>query len=156
MPPGADVVVMLEHTTETGQHVKFRKRTSPGTNIRRRAEEARRGTILLNQGTVLNPVRIGLCAAAGKAMPRVYSRPRAAIIITGEEIRRVDDSVRSHELRDSNGPALSAALNAWGYDCGATHMAPDNIKTITRLLQRVIEKHDVVFLTGGVSVGRCE
>lgn len=154
IPPGADTVVMLEHTTERGQNVTVHRKARQGANIRRRGEEARKGTVLLDRGTVLSPLQTGLCAAAGKSMVRVYAHPSAGVIITGREVRRAGESVRSHEVRDSNGPALSAALKSWGFSCGGLRMAPDNIKAISRLLDQMIQKHDVVFLTGGVSVGQ--
>lgn len=154
VPPGADAVVMVEDTVERGKKVTFHGKITAGTNIRRRGEEARKGTIMLERGTALAPLQIGLCAAVGKSTLRVHARPRAAIIVTGSEIRLQGDRVRRHELRDSNGPALSAALKAWGYDSTDPQLAPDDVKTIARMVRQAAQEHEVILLTGGVSVGK--
>ena len=154
IPPGADAVVKLEETTETDGSVLFHKTVESGANIRRRGEEARKGTVLLNKGQVLDAAQVGLAAAAGKAELRVYNRPRVAVLCTGEELRRVSDRVRSHEVRDSNGPALCSALRTWGYAQITHQVVPDDPKAVSARVKRLAVKHDVVVLSGGVSVGK--
>ena len=154
IPSGADAVVKLEQTAETDGSVLFHKTVQSGANIRRRGEEARKGTVLLSKGQVLDAAQIGLAAAAGKAELRVYSRPRVAVLCTGEELRRAGDQVRSHEVRDSNGPALCSALRAWGYRQTTHQVVPDDPKKVSAIVKRSVQKHEVVILSGGVSVGK--
>jgi molybdopterin molybdotransferase len=145
---------MVEQTEETNGSVMFRAQAEAGSNIFRKGEDARKGDILLRKGTPLGALQIGVCAAVGKAQVKVRCRPRVAVLCTGEELRGVSDRVCRHEARNSNGPALCAALDTWGYAGVTHHTAPDDVKTLTSKLKRVSAKHDVILLTGGVSVGK--
>ncbi len=154
VPPGADTVVMVEHTNRSNGSVNFLARPRKGANIFRKGENAGKGKLLFARGTHLGALQVGVCAAVGKAHVKVRRRPRIALLCTGEELRDAADGVRSHEARNSNGPALCAALDAWGY-AGVTHdTAPDDLRMLTSRLKRIAAEHDLILLTGGVSVGK--
>ena len=153
IPPGADSVVMVEETEETGDIVTFRNPAKPGSNIRRQGEESKKGDILFSEGTVLGAAQIGLCAAVGKAELKVYSRPGVAVLCTGKELLDASESVQPHQIRDSNGPALCTALSTWGFTEITHNILPDNLEVITEELNRITALNDIVLLTGGVSVG---
>ncbi|MBM4037696.1 MAG: molybdopterin molybdotransferase MoeA [Planctomycetes bacterium] len=153
VPPGADTVIVVEQTEARNGHVTVQGRPAQGANILRRGEDARRGTVLLRKGTVLGPLQIGTCAAVGKARVLVRRRPSVAVLCTGEELRAPEASVRAHEIRNSNGPMLFAALAAWGYPGAPCATAPDDVALLTDALRDHLARHDVVLLTGGVSVG---
>lgn len=154
VPPTADTVVKQEETQELDGVVKFHRTTKLGANIRRQGEEARKGQVILPKGTILHAVQIGFCAAVGKATVRVYRRPRIAVFCTGQELRSPASRVSAHQLRNSNGPALVAALGEAGIENIAHEIVPDDLKTLTAKLRAAVVKHDVVILTGGVSVGK--
>lgn len=154
VPAGANAVVIVEQTKEIDSGVIFNCPVKAGANIRKRGEEAQKGAILLKRGTLLGAVQIGLCASFGKISPKVYPRPRITVLCTGQELRQVGERVGRHELRDSNGPSLSAVLALWGYQGVSHKIVPDDPKVMAARLKRAIEKHDVVILSGGVSVGK--
>ena len=154
VPPGADAVVKVEETRETDTAVIFSKRIKAGVNIRKRGEEAKKGALLLSKGALLGAVQMGLCATVGKAKPKVYPRPRISVLCTGEELRSASDSVGGHELRDSNGPSLCTALSLWGYGGVSHRTVPDDPKVLAARIKRAVTEHDVVILSGGVSVGK--
>ncbi len=154
VPPGADTVVMVEETTEADDMVVFETNVSKGDNIRIRGEEVRKGRIVLPQATVLGAPQIGLCASVGRATVRVHRLPSIAVLCTGKELRSAGERVGKHQLRDSNGPALIAALKDAGINAIAHEIVPDELKTLTAKLKAALAKRDIVILTGGVSVGR--
>jgi len=154
IPPGADTVVMVEQTEQTNGLVTIKGMVKAGSNILGRGEDAKEGERLLSRGTVLGPQQVGVCAAVGKAEVKVYRRPRVAVLCTGEELREVDAPVRPHEIRNSNGPALCAALKHWGYPQLTQQNGPDDVNVLAAKLRRLRDKYDVVILTGGVSVGK--
>ena len=153
LPPGADTVVMVEQTVEHNGLVTIRSPEKPGANIRRRGEDARKGAILLARGTALYAGQVGVCAAVGKASVRVQRRPRTTILCTGTELRSVDDRVRSHETRNSNGPALCAALALWGFPGTQFTVVADRPSALLAALRRAVKHYDVVLFTGGASAG---
>jgi molybdopterin molybdotransferase len=153
LPPGADAVVMVEQAEEQNGLVAIRFAEKCGANIRQRGEDARKGTVLLARGTALYAGQVGVCAAMGKASVRVWRRPRTTILCTGTELRSVDDRVRSHETRNSNGPALCAALALWGFPGTKFTVVADRQSALLAALRRAVKRYDVVLFTGGASVG---
>ena len=154
VPPGADTVVMIEQTSAEDEAVTFRAAPKPGENILRRAENARKGEVLLPEGTVLSASAIGVAASSGHARLKVHGMPRVAVLCTGAELRDAGDRVGAHQERNSNGPALCAALASWGYrGCRYATLA-DNLGVQTRRIKMAAARHDVVLVVGGVSVGR--
>jgi len=153
VPEGADTVVKVEDTRESADVVMFLKPVSPGRNIRWKGEESKRGDVLLKHGTELDAVHIAICASVGKASLRVYGRPRVAVLCTGEELRDVTEAVEDHEIRDSNGPMLDSALTTCGFPGCKRSTVPDDPSVIERALVEMMKVHDVLLMTGGVSVG---
>ena len=154
MPPGADAVVQVEHTERRGEEIIFHDSPKRGLNIRRQGEEARRGEVLLPKGTLLGPARIGACAMVGKTRVKAHPHPKVAVFCTGAEVREVGERVAAHELRDSNGPALLAAMAAQGLGGATRRIVPDAPGIIAARMKRALRTRDVLLVTGGVSVGR--
>lgn len=154
LPPGADAVVQVENTEADDSEVIVRSPIDPGQNVRKRGEEARRGAVLLDEGAKLGPVQVGVCAMVGKAQVKVHPRPSVAVVCTGGEVKDAADRVSAHQLRDSNGPALLASLAQHGWGNVRRWIVPDNPATIATRLKRLLKTHQVIILTGGVSVGQ--
>ena len=154
VPPGADAVVMVEHTSGADGRVVFNRSAEARANIRRQGEVARKGQVLLTKGRLLGAAEIGLCAAVGKVRVRVRKHARVAILCTGDELREVGARARAHEIRDSNGPALRATLKTWGHPEACDRIAPDDPELLATELRQAAASHDVVLLSAGVSVGK--
>jgi molybdopterin molybdotransferase len=154
VPPGADTVVMIEDTQESGGIVTVMTSVKAGSNILRHGEDARRKDLLLTKGTMINSAQAGVCASVGKARVRVTDKPAVTVICVGQELREPGSRVRSHEIRNSNGPALCAALQEWG--CGIiTYLTlPDDLRSLTSEIRRALKRCDVLILAGGMSVGK--
>jgi len=154
VPRGADAVVPVEHTRRDGAWVTMLDSPDRGDNIRRRGEEGRRGAIVLGKGCVLGPAAIGVLAMVGRTAVKVHPLPRVSVVSTGAEVRDAGERVAAHQLRDANGPALVAALAAMGISGAPRSIVPDNPAMIAARLKRDLLAHNVVIVTGGVSVGR--
>ena len=154
IPPGADAVFMVEVTDESNGSVNFKTDIEPGANILKRGEDAKEGEVLLDKGIVIGPFQIGVCASVGKSFIKVHERPRVTIICTGAELKDVGADVGAHELRNTNGPALGAALANWGYPGVKYTVAPDDLEVLVSEIERAVSQYDVTLLTGGVSVGK--
>ncbi|MEI7902563.1 MAG: gephyrin-like molybdotransferase Glp [bacterium] len=153
LPPGADTVVMVEDTTEAKGLVLFSGSFRKGAHILRRGEDAKKGAVLVSKSTALGAMQIASCATVGK-MIRVYRKPRIAIICTGTELRETGDRVKAHEVRNSNGPALAAALAGWGYHTAERKKVGDSKAGLRGTLLKSLSVCDVVLVTGGMSVGK--
>ena len=153
IPPGADTVVMVEQAEERDGSVVINSSAAAGANILRQGEDARKGTLLLPRGTQIGAAQIGVCAAVGRASAKVHRRPSVTVLCTGSELRAVQDQVRPHEIRNSNGPTLCAALAQGGFAGTEFLSVADQPAALAVALRTALERHDMVLLTGGVSVG---
>lgn len=152
LPRGADAVVMVENTEKDGRTVKVRREVKPGDNIGLAGEDLKKGEIVLARGTLVGPAEIGVLAAAGQARVPVARRPRLAVIATGDEIVEPGERKRGGQIRNANGPALTAMAAQAGADAAYLGIARDRTASLAARLART-KGADVVVLSGGVSVG---
>ncbi len=154
VPPGTDAVVKVEETREADGFVNILRPARRGLNIRRRAENASKGTVVLPKGTVLGPAQIALAATVGLTTVKVRRMPIVAVLSTGQELRTAGQKVRPYQLRDANGPSLVAALGIAGCRDAVCRIVPDDPDVMVEELDAALAAHDVVVITGGVSVGK--
>lgn len=154
IPPGADSVVMVEYTKAIGRRVEIRAAVKPGANILKRGEDARKNQILLRKGEALDAARIGVCASVGLSRIKAFRRPRITVLCTGAELKAPGDKVQPYQVRNSNGPALCAALSLWGFQAVSYHTLPDKMGQLANALRQALRDYDVIILTGGMSVGK--
>jgi molybdopterin molybdotransferase len=156
IPERADAVVRYEEVEEREGRIEIRAGAAikPGDNIRRRGENAAEGEIILPRGTVLTPAAVGALAAVGVTRPEVYRRLAVAVITTGDELVPPDQMPTPWQIRNSNGPAVRAILGSLGWigHVSASH-ACDEPAAISTAVREAISSADVVFLSGGVSMG---
>ena len=86
VPPGADCVLMVEHTTADGSRIQTDRKLAPGENIVAAGSEARCGSTVIPAGACITPPHIAAAAASGYSTLSVYPRPRVAILSTGDEL----------------------------------------------------------------------
>ncbi|MEM4161276.1 MAG: molybdopterin molybdotransferase MoeA [Thermoplasmata archaeon] len=152
MPPGSDAVVMVEHTEMEGNLVKIYTPVRKGENVTRAGEDIKRGQIVVHQGEVLTPGKIGALAAIGQATVKVYERPRVAIIPTGNEIQRPGEPLREGRIYDVNTYTLAGLVEFAGALPVIYPVVPDEEAELKKSLARALE-NDVVVFAGGSSVG---
>jgi len=153
VPRGAGAVVMIEHTVLHGETVEITRGVAAGENIVPQGAEARRGGLLAGPGTPLNPAAIALAASVGKARLRVFTRPRVAVLATGDEIVDVAATPGATQIRNSNSFSLAAQIQQAGGEPMLLPIAPDEPRALRRLIEEGLQS-DLLLLTGGVSMGR--
>lgn len=154
IPPGADAVVMVEDTEESEPgRIVITANPHPGKHIRRAGEDLRPGAQVLGAGTHIGPAEIGLLASVGCAAVPVWRRPVIAVLATGDEVVAVTTVPGRGEVRNSNGPALCAAIREAGglpLDLG---IARDELAHTEELVREGISVADCLVTSAGVSVG---
>jgi molybdopterin molybdotransferase len=163
LPPGADAVVMVEHTetlaagAAPGLHasagIEVRRPVGPGENVIQPGEDVRRGTVALRAGTVLRPSHIGLLAGLGVTRVAVAMPPRVTVISTGDEVVSPDQAPAPGCIRDINGPALCAAVEAEGGAPAFFGIVRDEFDAILTALDAARGASDLVLISGGSSIG---
>jgi molybdopterin molybdotransferase len=158
LPGGCDAVVPVERITVRDGHAELAADLSvePDLNVHRRGTDTRQGNLLLAAGTRLGPPEIAIAAGAGMARIRVSSQPMLAVISTGNELIEPGEPILPHQVRRSNAYAIAAALRLHGFQRVADdHIADDPVE-LKRRLRFHLETHDVLVLSGGVSMGKLD
>lgn len=152
MPKGADAVVMVEDTEKKEEKVKvFRKVVCQG-NVSFAGEDVKRGELILSQGSLIRPAEVAMLASLGKENILVRTKPRVAIISTGDELVEVGRTLQKGEIYDSNSYALFSQVLSSGGEPHRLGIARDKREN---LLARIEEglSYQLLLLSGGVSVG---
>jgi molybdopterin molybdotransferase len=153
VPQGADAVVMVEYTSRERNQVTFQRGAASGENIVPRGAEAKAAQQLLGVGTRLTPAAIATAASVGCHQVQVYSRPRIAILTTGDEVVPVERAPAPHQIRNSNTHSLAAQVQRAGGDPSPLPIAPDDQALLRDLVEQGL-KSDLLLITGGVSMGK--
>jgi molybdopterin molybdotransferase len=155
LPVGADCVVPYEETTRTGAAMTVTGSIFPaGHAVHRRGSDHRAGDEILRVGTRLGGREIAVAAACGCASLTVTTRPKVAVVATGDELVDVNMPVAPHQVRRSNDYGLRAALIASGYPRVDRFHLRDLRQEIEHRLWHILAEYDVVLLSGGVSKGK--
>jgi molybdopterin molybdotransferase len=101
----------------------------------------------------MGAAEIALAAACGCAEIAVRKRPVVAIVATGDELVEVEETPGDSQIRNSNGTALAAMVEAAGGEARRLAIARDSRES---LQERIAEGRgsDLLLLSGGVSVGK--
>jgi molybdopterin molybdotransferase len=155
IPPGADAVVMIEHTelSPNGRTVLVRQWPTSGENIVQRASNLRAGAVVLESGTRIAPAQIAAAAAAGAPKLSVYRRPRVAVLTTGNELVSAGQRPTGSQIRDCNGPCLRALAQQAGCDVTDLGIAGDDRGMLASKVAEGLAA-DVLCVSGGVSMGQ--
>ena len=152
-PPGSDAVVMVEYSSREGNQVTITRGIAAGENIVPVAAEAKRGDRLLSPGVRLHHRAIAVAASVGRSHLLVYSKPRVAVLATGDELRDIDVPLASNQIRNSNTYSLAAQIQAAGGEPVLLPIAPDEPERLRELMADGFES-ELLLLTGGVSMGK--
>jgi molybdopterin molybdotransferase len=150
-PSGTEAVVMKEATERDGTRVTLPSSIVAGQNIVRAGAECRRETVVVPEGAHVTPIALGLLATVGQASIFARRVPSLAILVTGDEVVQPGHHAGDVEIRDSNGPMLSAIAREHGVTNPQLSAVRDTREALAAALER--SRADVVVLTGGVSAG---
>ena len=158
VPKGCDCVVPAEYIQVTGRVAKVSDEfvARPFLNIHRKGSDARKGDILLLLGRRLSTAQIAVAAAVGRSKILVTKTPTIALVGTGDELVEIDQPVKPFEIRRSNTCALAAGFALNGYTNAKRFHIPDDQKKLRAGLKKILQKHDVIVLSGGVSRGKLD
>jgi molybdopterin molybdotransferase len=156
LPSGCDCVVPVEELTlaEGTASLAAHVRVEPWQNVHRRGSDTRQGALLLSAGHRLHAPEIAIAASAGMARIRVASQPMLVVISTGNELVEPGEPVLAHQVRRSNAYAVVSALREHGFQRVADDHIRDDAEQLRARLRLHLETHDVLVLSGGVSMGR--
>ncbi len=154
MPEATDTVIMYEDIKlMDGIAVLADSGITQGQNIHYQGEDRKAGEVIIQAGTVISPAEIGVCASVGKHEIKVAKLPSMMIISSGDELVEVHETPLPHQIRRSNVYRLTSSFAHMGIAVDQHHLK-DDMEEILRELEAILNKYDIVILSGGVSKGK--
>lgn len=153
IPNGADTVVKQEETDGQDREVRIRKSQNPYENYCPAGEDFRTGDLLIEKGTRLDAVRIGIASAAGYHSVQVRKKVKIAVLTTGNELCLPGRTLRPGQIYDSSLFMIAERMRELGGEVVLAEEVPDEEETIRTSLRKAAGCADLVVTTGGVSVG---
>ena len=150
MPPMA-IGVLRTEAGSIDLDGRLRGDASPGLAVRPAGEEAREGELLIEAGSRLGPAHIGLMASAGHDEVIVVQRPRARVLIFGDELL-TSGPARDGRIRDSLGPQLPGWLARFGVEVLDVLRVSDTMAAHVSAIESC-DDADIIVTTGGTAAG---
>jgi molybdopterin molybdotransferase len=149
--PGSGVgLVMVEETESEGERVMTRVAASR-QHVRARGSQAKRGELLLQAGSRVNPGAIALLASVGVTSPLVSNTPRIMHLVTGSELVSANVDPPPGQIRDSNSPLVAALISEAGPAALLQRHVSENVDEAVDALKNF--DGDMLLISGGASVG---
>jgi molybdopterin molybdotransferase len=161
LPLGCDTIIRyedleLDANDSSNKHFKLiASIIKKGQNIHTKGSDKAAGDLVLKANQIIAPADIAMLATVGKHSILVYKKISVAIIATGDELTGIDTLPNDYQIRASNHNMIAGALNELGVESVKYLMMDDLIK-LQDLLEKSLEKFDVIVLTGAVSKGKAD
>ena len=155
VPAGADAILIQEEATRDGGRLTMSGEgpKAIGEFIRPVGGDFAQGEVLIAAGASFNPAAIALAASGGHATLPVRSRPRVAILSTGDELVPPGEPTPGSLLPASNGPMLAALLTPLACTVTDHGIVRDNLDAIRAAFVAAAQGSDIIVTTGGASAG---
>jgi len=162
IPEGADTVVPVENTSEPWRE---KTRSLPdtidvyhpekfGSHIRLVGEDIKKGSCVIEAGTVIRAQEIAVLASLGYAQVKVFKKPKVGLLATGDELIEIGEPLLPGKIRNSNSLTQAAQVIAAGGIPVIMGVAKDDASDVSNCLQKGLAAGvDLFVSTAGVSVG---
>ncbi len=152
IPRGSDAVLMLEYARAKDETVEVLASIPPGKNVASKGEDAKRGELLLSEGSILRPQDIAILAAMGMKKVKVARKPRIGIASTGDELAEPGRALSDGQVYDANSYSLSALVEMNGGIAIRIGIIRDDPGAMRKALKNA-SRSDIIVLSGATSVG---
>jgi molybdopterin molybdotransferase len=156
LPADADTVIPVERIQRQDEVAILEPGYEPGAGqfVHRRGSDHAAGQPLLVPGVRLGPPEMAVLTISGKASFAIGRWPRLAVISTGDELVEPGLPIEPFQIRSSNDRAIVASLRRRGCLSATRARLPDEPAELRRVIAALHEAHDVLVLSGGVSMGK--
>lgn len=153
LPPGADAVVMVEHTQEARLGEREILRTvAVGENVLQVGEDVHAGREVIPAGVHLRPAEIGGLMALGLAEVSVTRQPLVGILSSGDEVVRPGQPLQMGQVYDVNSYTLQALVAQTGGRAHLYPLLPDEPAAFKAAAEQAWAECEMLLFTAGSSV----
>jgi molybdopterin molybdotransferase len=156
LPDGCDCIIPVEQTRRDGDRYVLAEGYQPAHRqfIHTRGSDCGIHALLLDAGIRIGAPEMAVLAANGATDVEVAIVPSVAIVATGDELVDVGAVLGEGQIRRSNDRALAAALRTRGFHRVALSQVADDLDATIATLDALLATHQVLVLSGGVSMGQ--
>lgn len=152
VPSTATAIVQQEWTNRAGYTIALTRDVPHRANIRPQGEQIRKGAEALPRGILITPATVGFLSMLGITEVSVFRKPRVALLITGNELVEAGRPIGPGQIYESNALMLVAALQLQRIRASVVKL-PDNAAQTTDAVAAALTRHDLLLVSGGISVG---
>lgn len=153
IPKGADAVVKIEDVEAKDQIVSIFEPVKKGQNILKVGEEIKAGTLAILKRKTIRPAEIGLLVSLGYDSVKIFKVPRVSLLITGDELININQSLTPGKIRNCNEYSLAALIKNLNSEVSSFGIIKDDSKITFEKMKEAFENADIVISSGGASVG---
>lgn len=153
LPEGANVCVKYEHTEFDDKKVLINSKLKPNSDIIKAGEDVKKGSLLVEKGTVLTPGVLGLLSSQGIDEIEVYKKPVVGIFVTGSELKTSSEKLSKGEIFETNSITFKSIFEKLGFITKDYGIVKDDEESIVNITKKAINEVDLLISTGGASVG---
>ncbi|HOP47184.1 MAG TPA: molybdopterin molybdotransferase MoeA [Desulfobacteraceae bacterium] len=154
LPEGANGVVMVEYChLLDDKTIEVSRTIAPLENVIQPGDDLKIGSTVLKKGCKLRPQDLGVIAGLAYSNISVFTKPKVAIISTGDEIIPINETPGVGQVRDINRYTLGAFCQMFGADPIYAGICRDDFNALKKMIDNVMEKADSIWISGGSSVG---
>ena len=156
LPDELDAILRKEDAAEADGHVVATVPPAEGMFVRRRAEDSRRGDLLLPASHHVRAHEIAAIAAMGIGEALCDRRLRVTVFGSGDEVVSQEQVLQPGQVYDANRPGITAQAVAAGAEVLTSGVIPDDREATIEAIRAALDADpgpDLLITTGGVSVG---
>lgn len=158
IPDSADAVVQVEQTQGVGEmdvfphEIEVLKAAAVGEHVLQVGEDVYPGAEILPVGHTLRPQDLGGLLALGIMEVQVVSRPRVAILATGDEVIHPAQSPIPGQIRDINSYTTAGQTRQAGGEPVLCGIVGDDYEALHTAAAAALAANDMLVMSAGSSV----
>ncbi len=153
LPEELDAAVPREIVTINSEQASFSREVQPNQFIRKLGSDVAVNSEIAGKGDRISPSLTMLLASFNLESVQVFTKPKVAILTSGDEIRELGEELGESDIIGSSLYYLRQDLANFGCEARIVGIAKDSKEAFRDLLEESLSWADVVVSTAGVSVG---
>jgi len=153
VPEGTSLVAPVEDTDNGDSEVTIDKIGEQYSYIRFAGEEVGVGDTIAKKYDKITPPILSWLAGFGIQRVKVFSKPKVAVLTTGQELVDIGAELKPGQIRNTNQLYFESYLRNMGNEPVYSSQIPDSLSETESILKEASETADIILLSGGVSVG---
>lgn len=154
IPERFNAVVMAEMVSEANGFIEVSEPVPPFRNVSVKGEDVKRGSIIVEKGTLIGPQQMGILASCGLTKVPVYKKIKVLIVSSGEEVKKPGEALRGYEIYDSSSFIIYGLVKKFFSQPFMYPKSPVcSSEEVLEALNYGLKGFDIIVFIGGTSVG---